>query len=340
LNETPPRFQGRTLVFQPRPGLGDLIWHLPLIRAIASATETGRIILFTKPSTQADTLLLNDPAIDQIAWFDRNPRASEGRGRGHHDGPLGFPRLVITLRACHAETAVLLHHGASLAAALRLAGIPHRYGYNTTPQRKWLNTTPALPPEVQHAEAFDQATAYAAALGLTNLPEPSVRVDQTARQAVAARLATLPRPWTALGIGSNGAIRQWGAANFAALATARLARAPGSILLLAAAHENAFAESVAAAIPHPARVRIAAGWPLAEIVALLAIADLFIGNDSGLMNLRAATAQEAYGLFGASGPLRHSTLIRAIVPPGGARAGMSAISVRQVLDSLESDERR
>jgi heptosyltransferase-2 len=334
---TRPHFQGRTLVFQPRPGLGDLIWHLPLIRAIASATETGRVTLFTKPSTQAGTLLHGDPAIDQIVWFDRNPRASEGRGPGRHDGPLGFARLVATLRACRAETALLLHHGASLAAALRLAGIPHRYGYNTAPQRKWLNTTPALPPEVQHAEAFDQANAYAAALGFTNLPEPSVRVDHAALHAVTTRLATLPKPWTALGIGSNGAIRQWGAANFAAFATARLARGPGSILLLAAAHEAAFAESVAAAIPEPARVRIAAGWPLAEIVALLATAELFIGNDSGLMNLRAAVGHEAYGLFGASGPLRHSTLIRSIIPPGGARAGMNAISVRQVMEAIDGE---
>ncbi len=325
------------MVFQPRPGLGDLIWHLPLIRAIAAATDTGCVTLFTKPSTQADTLLHNDPAIDRIVWFDRNPRASEGRGPGRHDGPLGYPRLIATLRACRADTAILLHHGTSLAAALRLAGIPHRYGYNTAPQRRWLNTTQALPPDVQHAEAFDQATAYAAALGFPPLPEPSVRVDLSARQAVIIRLATLPRPWTALGIGSNGAIRQWGAANFAALATARLARGPGSILLLAAAHETAFANAVAAAIPDPARVRIAAGWKLPEIIALLATADLFIGNDSGLMNLRAATAQEAYGLFGASGPLRHSTLIRPIIPPGGARAGMNRISVRQVLEAVEAD---
>ena len=316
--------QGKTAVFQPRPGLGDLIWHLPIIRAIA---EGNPITLITKRSTQADALLASDPAIKDIIWFDRNPR----QGRGRHDGPLGFPRLIATLRECHLDTCILLHHGASLAAAMALAGIPIRaaYGYAAA-QRLWLTTGPFLSGDIQFAEAFLQAQAYAQAAGFSHLPEPAIQPDP----AALARLPDLPRPWTVLGIGSHGENRQWGATNFAGLATALLARGPGSILLLAADHEAPHAAAIQAQAGQHPRIYHAIGWPLPDVTALLATADTFIGNDSGPLNLRAATGQSAYALFGASGPLPHSTKIHPIIPPTGPRAGMSAITVQSVLYAL------
>jgi heptosyltransferase-2 len=319
---------GSMAVFQPRPGMGDLIWHLPIIRAIAGDNP---ITLITKRSTQADALLANDPAIKQIIWFDRNPR----QGRGRHDGLLGFPRLVATLRALQLDTCVLLHHGASLAAAMACAGIPNRaaYGYAAA-QRRWLTTGPYLSGDIQFAEAFLQAQAFAKAAGFPDLPEPNIQSDPAAHARVASQLAHLPRPWTVLGIGSHGANRQWGAANFAILATALLARSPGTVILLAAAHEAGHAEAIHTQAGHTPRIHAALGWPLQDVTALLATADTFIGNDSGPLNLRAAAGQPAYALFGASGPLPHSRRIIPIIPPAGPRAGMSAITPQSVLDTL------
>ncbi len=318
-------------VFQPRPGLGDLIWHLPLIRAIAAASLSGRVVLITKPSTQADVLLEGDPAIERIVWFDRNPR----QGRGRHDGALGLPRLVASLRGCGAQSCVLLHHGASLAAAVCVAGIRHRYGYGTTrAQRTWLNRGPFLPRIAPFTEAFAQASAYANAAGFAALPEPAVAIHPLARAAVAARIAGLRTPLAVLGVGSQGQVRQWGAANFARLANALVARGTGTVLLLAAAHEAPHVEAIIAAAANSGRMHAALGWPLPEVAALLADAPLFIGNDSGMMNLRAAAGRPAYALFGASGPLTHSTLIRPIIPPAGPRAGMAAIELSQVLEAL------
>ena len=318
-----------TAIFQPRPGLGDLIWHLPLIRALA---QDGPITLITKPSTQADTLLAGDPDIARIVWFDRNPR----QGRGYHDGPLGFARLVATLRVTRASECILLHHGASLAAAMCLAGIRHRYAYGyTEAQRLWLNSGPFLLGPIRFAEASEQARAYAAALGFSVLPEPSVRIDQAARTRVLARLAPLPRPLLALGIGAHGNNRQWGAGRFAALALRRREAGFGTVLLLASAQEAALAAEVMQEAQSD-QIRPVVGWSLADIIALLAEADVFVGNDSGLMNLRAACGRQAFGLFGASGPLLHSRLIEPIIPPGGPRAGMDAITVQNVLDTLRS----
>jgi heptosyltransferase-2 len=313
--------------------MGDLIWHLPHIRAIAAASPDRKITLITKPSTQADILLDGDPAIERIVWFDRNPR----QGHGRHDGPLGYVRLLADLRACRLQSCVLLHHGASLAAAMRLAGVRRRYGYGySAAQRRWLNQPPFLGQEIPFTEAFDQATAYARAAGFGDLPEPELAVSAAARVALPEILAGMDGPIAVLGIGAHGGIRQWGTRPFAELAQALLARGYGTVLLLAAAHEAGLAAAIADAAGRPDEVRGAIGWKLAEVMAVLAEAALFVGNDSGLMNLRAALGQPAYGLFGASGPLRHSRHIRPVVPPGGARAGMDRISVQQVLDALDA----
>ena len=318
-------------MFQPRPGMGDLIWHLPVIRAIAAVSAERRVTLITKPSTQADILLRHDPAIGRIVWFDRNPR----QGRGRHDGVFGYPRLVAGLRGCRADTCVLLHHGASLAAAMFLAGMPHRYGYGyDRVQRRWLNHGPFLGPDVQFSEAFDQANAFAHAAGFLELPEPSLQVDAAARARLAARMNRLPKPWAVLGVGCHGETRQWGAGRFAALADALLARGAGTVLLLAATHEAALVRDIEDRVTQTAGVHGAVGWKLDEVVALLSEAELFIGNDSGLMNVRAALGRPAYALFGASGPLRHSAQIHPIVPPSGPRSGMAGITVEQVLEAL------
>ncbi len=314
-------------VFQPRPGLGDLIWHLPLIRAVAAASKEGRVTLVTKPSTQAETLLRGDPAIERIVAFERNPRG----GAGRHDGVLGFPRLVADLRACRVDTCVLLHHGASLAAAMRLAGIPARYGYGySAAQRAWLNRPPFLPPPPPFTEAAEQAGRWAERAGLAGLPEPRVSVDAAARPLALARLADVPRPWAVLAMGAHGAERQWNAPSFSRLASLLAGRGM-SVLLLAAGDEARIARAIQDAAPRSISV---VGWPLDQVVALLAEAELFVGNDSGPANLRAAVGRPAYVLFGASGPLRHSRLIRPVIPPDGPRSGMAGITVDQVMAAL------
>jgi heptosyltransferase II len=77
-------------VVQPLPGIGDMIWHLPHLHALAAAA--GRAVtLIAKPRSAADQLLGADPAVRDIIWLDRNP---QGQRRGRHDGLRGLLRLA------------------------------------------------------------------------------------------------------------------------------------------------------------------------------------------------------------------------------------------------------
>jgi heptosyltransferase-2 len=44
-------------VIQVKPGIGDVIWHLPFIRAIAGAAPGGQVTFFAPPSSGARELL-------------------------------------------------------------------------------------------------------------------------------------------------------------------------------------------------------------------------------------------------------------------------------------------
>ena len=74
---------------------------------------------------------------------------------------------------------------------------------------------------------------------------------------------------------------------------------------------------------------------LTEAAALLSEADIFVGPSSGPLNLAAAGATDAFGLFGSTPVLTYSKFIHAIEPPGGPSAdGMRRISPQDVLERV------
>ena len=60
----------KTAVIHSYNGMGDLIWHLPYIHAVAKQTKEKKIILFSKETTNADELLSADPYIEKIINLD------------------------------------------------------------------------------------------------------------------------------------------------------------------------------------------------------------------------------------------------------------------------------
>jgi heptosyltransferase-2 len=324
---------GRLLVVQPRPGIGDLIWHLPLIHALAAHLAGGSVDLLTKRSTAADVLLAEDPAFGRILWLDRNP---PGR-RGGHDGPAGILRLAGVLKTGRFAAAIVLHQSASLAMASALAGIPRRMGYGYGVQRLWLNSGPFLHRGVAGRHPTGQAAAYAMALGLPGLADAQeVFVSPAAAAALRAREGALG-DWAVLGVGSTEANRCWPPERFAILAGVLIAGGYAGVILLASGAEAAIADAVLRAAAGMGPIRLAVGWPLAEVAALLRDARLFVGNDSGMLNVRVAVGGVAFGLFGVSGPLTHSARIKPIISAAGARAGMESIAVQDALAALRAE---
>ena len=158
--------------------------------------------------------------------------------------------------------------------------------------------------------------ALAQFAGLDAPPAPRLWPG-AAHEAEATRL--MPEgPVLALGPTANWVGKQWPGENFAALAkglTAPDGILPGAaILVFGAASERGAAAATIDALP-PDRVSDLVGKvDLLTAAAMLAHADFYIGNDSGLMHIAAAAGAPTLGLFGPSREAHYA--------PWGPRAGV------------------
>jgi ADP-heptose:LPS heptosyltransferase len=136
-------------------------------------------------------------------------------------------------------------------------------------------------------------------------PPPAPRLWCTSAHERAAEML-VPAGGAVLAIGpaSNWRGKQWRAERFAELAQ-RLTCPEGTfagarVAVMAAAHERLQAEPLIAALPRSKVIDLIGRTDLLTASAVLRRASLFIGNDTGLMHIAAASAVPTLGLFGPS----------------------------------------
>lgn len=170
-------------------------------------------------------------------------------------------------------------------------------------------------------------------LGLSPAPRP-VAWFGPAEAARAGALLPSDGPVLALGPTANWVRKVWPADRF--LTLARLLTEPGAPLAGAriavlggpGAQERAMAEPVLAGLP--GAIDLVGALDLPEAAAVLARCALFVGNDSGLMHLSAATGTPTIGLFGPTPASEYAPVgARALAvlakgPPGNAPMGALA----------------
>ena len=321
---------------QPRVGIGDMIWHLPHIRALARHVA-GRVTLVTRPRSMADQFVGPEDGVHDILWVERGQWSPGGR----HEGTAGMLRLIRDLRGLRCDGAVLMTRSRNLTLAVLAMGARHRHGYGIGMQRRVLQG-PFLPRSAWKSHPYEQASAWMAAAGIAlDRPDPVLHVRVADRLAAVQRLRAgglaVPGGFVALGIASSDEWKNWGATRFAALTAALLDAGWPEVALVGGPAEQGMADAITAALGAQAgRVRLVLGWHLKELAALLAEAAFYVGNDTAALNIAAAAGTRSYGLFGATPPLGHSPLIVPVLPPGGLDRthGMAGISPAAVMRAV------
>ncbi len=322
-----PALQHLALV-QPRVGIGDMIWHLPHIRALSALAR--RVTLVTRRRSLAAEVVGPADGVDDIFYVERGQWDAGGR----HEGNLGTLRLVRDLRALRCDGAILLTRSRLLTTAVWAAGIGRRYGYGIGSQRRLLQG-PFLPLEEWRAHPYQQASAWLALAGVPlDQPEPRLQVSDGDRRAAEG---IAPAGGVALGIAASDGWKNWGAANFAGLAAALMQRGWPTVLLIGGPAEHAMAADIMQRLgPLAARAQPVLGLDLRTLAGLLQAQAFYVGNDTAALNIAAAVGVRGYGLFGATPVLRHSAWITPLVPPGGPSKddGMARLTPKAVLDAL------
>jgi heptosyltransferase-2 len=316
-----------TAVIQVKQGIGDVIWHLPFIRAIAARDPAGAVAFLTLPSTHAKELLQGEPCVADVVYFEHG--GSE-LARGFH-----LARLAALLRRSRFRTVWILDRTVRPALAARLAGVPQRIGPGDGAQR-WFLTNPGIDPRHFDELAMDWLRVFLASMNVpVESTEPDLKLPDALLAAVHERYRTAPRPWIALAPGGSHPAKDWPAAHWATFIDALRQRTSGTVFLIGGPDNAARADELIARSAGAAAIN-ACDLSIAEAAALLRHADLFVGPDSGPMNLAVAGGTPAFALFGATPVLRYSKFIHAIEPAGGqAPDGMGRISPAQVLARIE-----
>lgn len=312
------RAAGPVLVYMPDRGVGDLMWHLPTIRAIAATTPEGKVVLATRPTTRAGDLLSVEPRVACVEYLEYRKGAFKRPAE-----TWDFFRLCRRLRP---RAVWILEKIGRPAFAAWLAGVPERRGLGMGHgQERWLSPGPRLSRAMRPAHRIDKLAAFETLHGLTvTSREPALLVDPRLREEVRARFAVAPRPWTVFGVGASEAVKCWPLDRFASIAAAM----EGTAFWL-----GGFPDSDAVEAARQGKGVNVCDLQLGAGAALIAEAALFVGNDSGPLNLAAAVGTPAVGLFGPTPPLTYS---RWITSPASPPADLKDLTVEAVLDAVRA----
>jgi len=213
-------------------------------------------------------------------------------------------RLARELAARRYDAVYVLPNSLKSALVPFLAGIPRRVGFTGESRYGLINIRhhldkAALPLMV---ERFAQLAETPGTPPPSPIPYPRIRSSPEDQQRTLHELG-LERPNRIVAFcpgAEYGPAKRWPAAHFAALAT-KLAGQGCAIWLFGSPKDHAVAEDIARMAPGLCR-NLCGATSLAQAVDLLAMAELVVCNDSGLMHVAAALDRPLVTLYGSSSP--------------------------------------
>ena len=317
----------QTVVIQAKRGIGDVVWHLPFVRAIASVSAGSQVTFMAPPTSRAKDLLEAEPSILETIYFEH---AGSEFKRG-----VNLIQLARLLRQNRFQTVWILDRTLRPAIAAALAGVPERIGLGLGRQSLFI-TNSGIDQSHFHDHPIDWLRALMAEMNVP-LPstEPALKVPSETITAIGERFNVCLRPWIVLGIGALHAEREWPHEYWVEFLTELRPHSSGTFFFIGGADYTARAQSLIAQSKLSGAIN-ACNLSLVEAIALLHHADLFVGTDSGPMNLAVAVGTPSFAMFGVNPVLTYSKFIHALTPPGGPTpGGMQRISPAYVFERVQ-----
>lgn len=270
-------------------GLGDLMFAVPALEALASAYPDARITLLGTPLGRA----VLEGRTDAVHAFEELPVVPGVRDSGD-DAPTLAEFDART--AGRFDLAVQLHGGGrnSNPFLLRL-GARHTVGTATEDAEvleRWVRYVYYQHEVLRALEVVSLAGAAPVTL------DPRVRVTDDERDAARGRFAPTAQ-LVVIHPGATDPRRRWSPDRFAAVARARL-DAGDDVVLVGDASDVEASAAIRALLPADTVDRVhdlTGSLPLAELPAVLAAADVVVGDDSGPRHLAVAVGTPTVGVF-------------------------------------------
>jgi ADP-heptose:LPS heptosyltransferase len=253
--------------------LGDL---LLLRRTIATLQQATRTVALLAPSGPAAALVGSGPGdvAEALPW--------ESAGLAGLFADDGLRDAITTERLCRYDAALVYSRNVSLARNVgRLVRIV-------------LQHDPEPPAGGPHAAEWLASCLPAIGVPAAGVAVPNLVPSEDDQARANTIAADLPQAFLAIHPGSGSPAKNWPAPRFAALV-----RSLGAVRWLLV---RGPADDAAAALETVPGARVARDLPLRVLAALLARAGAYVGNDSGVTHLAAASGAPTIALFGATDP--------------------------------------
>lgn len=298
--------QARRVLALRLDNLGDLLMTTPALAAIReSLPPEARLTLLTSPAGAAAAAHL--PFVDELLVFD-----APWVGGGTPKTAIGLAETALLLRladgAYDAAVIFTVCTQSALPGALlcRMAGIPLVLAHNRENPYALLSDWIAEPDHVADTmrhEVRRQLDLVAAVGWRTDDERLRFELRQADRARVAAALAAAGvaprRRYALLHPGASAASRRWPAERFAGVGRA-LAAAGLAVLVAGDGADEPLCAAVLAGMRGAGRT--IGPTTLGELAALIAGAELLVGNNSGPVHLAAAVGTPVLVLYAQTNP--------------------------------------
>ena len=332
-----PQFSN-PLVVQPMPGIGDMIWFLPHVRAIADRfSTTGSVSLLARPSTHATKLLSEEKSIRDFIPLYRSELNRQGKERdpNHndtywHDGVTGMWGLARDLAPHHFDAAWILDRRAAYVIAAVLAGIPNRVGLGFGTEKIFLKH-PTLPKIHHKTHARDRATLLLKVMGIDITPyEYPLAISKKAVQKVTSTFEKTT-PWACFGVGASEREKKWPPTHFAAVIETLCLKGI-SCFICGGPDEAQEVQEIKNLVDqkYASQIQAITNWNVMETAALMTQSDFYMGNDTFLYNLAALQGKPALSVSG----IVPSHMYRKEMMTVHSPKGVEHVSPQEVLEKL------
>jgi heptosyltransferase I len=294
--------------------LGDLIHALPALAAMRDAWPDARIDWLVDGRYSGVLRFISgcDRAIvvGGTAEVPAGPSVPESPAFAAYPGLGGAWRAIRELRAQRYDAALDLQGLIKSAALARASGARRVIGFSPDALRereaRLFYTEMAVPDAGGHVVRKNLAAVRALGIepGALRFPLDAPLSDRMA--------AALPRPaadaaprFAVLNPGAGWPNKRWPAERFGAVAAFLLARFDLPSLVSWGPGERALAEAVVASSEGAARV--APETDLGDVIAMARRAALFVGGDTGPLQIAAAVGTPIVSMFGPTNPARNGS---------------------------------
>jgi len=291
----------RILIVKPS-ALGDVVHALPLL-GILRHNFPETVITWLVHSEFASVLDAN-PMLDEVIEWDRGNWQTR---RQAWESLRSFWEFLKAMELGGFDLVIDLQGLFRSGLMTYATGAPVRVGFSNARElaHKFYNVTVDVPSVPVHA--VDRYLLIADYLHLKRIPVAfTIIVDEEARsnaQACFAHVRREGRPLVLVSPVSRWPSKEWLPEGFARTARTLIDQRHAEIVLTGSTRERPRTERIRALLEGHA-LNLAGQTTLAELIALIAEADLFLTNDSGPMHIADALGTPLVAVFGPTDPVR------------------------------------